>query len=104
MGGAPISPDFAKADPKRVTVLFENDRVRILRVVLGSFDRTEPHVHPRGVGLFLTDFDLENIDHAGRRDESRGLAGDYRWYDPVLHTTKNLSSREMRLLMIELKH
>lgn len=98
-----MTTDFAKVDPRHVKVVLENDRVRVLRATLESFDRTATHLHPRGVGVFLTDFDLKNTEPTGKVEEVRGRVGDVAWFEPVLHTTENLSSRHMELVMVELK-
>jgi len=96
--------DFAKVDPEHVKVELENERVRVLRVTLESFDRTRLHLHRTGVGVFLTDHDLKNFETNGEASEIRGRAGDVLWFGrPVTHITENLSSRHMELVFVELK-
>ena len=98
-----MDPDFAKVDPAHVKVEYENERVRVLRVTLESFDRTREHLHARGIGVFLTDYDLRNTEPSGRSEELRGRTGQVVWFEPVVHTTENLSSRHMELIFVELK-
>ena len=95
--------DFPAVDPKHVQVVFENPRVRVLKVTIESFDRTQRHFHPAGVGVYLTDHDLRNTDDQGRVTEVRGQAGEAKWIDPVTHVTENLSSRHVELIFVQVK-
>ncbi len=47
--------DAVAADSKHYTVEFENDQVRVLRVVYGPHEESVMHEHPASVGVYLTD-------------------------------------------------
>ena len=47
--------DPVQVDPKHYTVEVENERVRVLRIKYGPFEKSKMHGHPATVAVFLTD-------------------------------------------------
>ena len=54
-GSAARAQDPVKVDPKHYKVVFENERVRVLKIHYGPHEKSVMHSHPDGVVTFLTD-------------------------------------------------
>ena len=93
-------------------MLFENDSVRVLQVVIQPGEREKPHHHPWPSVLYMSEGDqFVDRDGSGQTildtrelDEPIALPVTM-WKEPeALHSVENLStSRAIRLLRVELK-
>ena len=96
--------DPVKVDPKHYSVVSENSKVRILRVVYAPHEKSVMHSHPDLVAVFLTDASL-NFELAGGKTEKReGKAGDALWIPAEKHLPENVGDNEARVILIEMKH
>jgi beta-alanine degradation protein BauB len=72
--------DPTRTDPELYTVVFETERVRVLRYHDRPGDRTRPHSHPDSVMCTLGAF-RRRISAGGRSVEVELGAGEVRWLD-----------------------
>ena len=95
-------PDPVRTNPEHYSVLFENDRVRVLQYTDRPGDRTTPHAHPDSVMHTLSSF--RRRLHAGdaHRDVEMpaGLTG---WLPAQEHSGENIGDTETHVLFVELK-
>lgn len=98
--------DAAKMQPAAYTVSFENDKLRVLDY------RSKPgmgmcgngvHSHPAHLTVVLTDGKVRDRRHGGDWHTSEGKVGDVFWSEAETHEVENISGRNLRALLIELK-
>ena len=95
-------PDPTQTDPDKYTVVFENERVRVLEYRDEPGDRTSPHDHPDSVMVTLSSFRRRLV----RGDQSRDLeldAGEVRWLDAQTHAGENIGETTSHAVFLELK-
>lgn len=101
---APVmGEDAVAADPQHYTVEFENDQVRVLRVVYGPHEKSVMHEHPASVGVYLTDGHLRITMADGRSGEPYVKAGQAMWHPAGAHLIENLGDTRFELVLTELK-
>jgi ketosteroid isomerase-like protein len=99
-----LAQDSVELDSEHYQVAFENDRVRVLRILYGPGEKSVMHEHPAGVAVFLTDnqswrFALPD----GTTEEETGKAGGVSWNDAVTHLPENLADQPTEVILVELK-
>jgi len=95
--------DAVTADPAHYTVEFENDQVRVLRVVYGPQQKSVMHGHPDSVGVYLTDGHIRITLPDGRVGEPYVKAGQAMWHAAGKHVIENLGSTPFELVLTEMK-
>jgi beta-alanine degradation protein BauB len=94
--------DPIDTDPDKYSVVFENDRVRVLEYRDTPGARTHPHEHPDSVMLTLSAFERRlTID-----DRVRDVAlerGQVRRLDAQSHTGENIGATDTHVVFVELK-
>ncbi len=95
--------DMVKVAPKNCKVLLDNDRVRVVRVVLKPGEKLDMHSHPAHIVYSFTGGKAKYTSSDGKSEEREMKAGETRWLDPVSHGTENIGTSESRVLVIELK-
>jgi len=94
--------DPAATNPDHYTVIFENDRVRVLDYVDEPGVRTTPHDHPDSVMYTLTSF--RRRLHAGDTHRDVALAaGQALWLPAQRHAGENIGDTPTHVLFVELK-
>lgn len=100
------TPDAASlVDVAGHTLVMENDRVRVVRLVLAPGESTKLHSHAlRGIGIALTKGEL-SIEAPGKDAKTTQLRpGDYQWHEPgTTHSLTNVGSAAIEVVDIELK-
>ena len=96
-------PSAIDVDPGHYTAEFENEAVRILRIVYGAGEESPMHYHPDNVAVFLTDHLVEMTLPDGSKEEISANAGDAIFVPAGQHSPKNISDSEWELVLIELK-
>jgi quercetin dioxygenase-like cupin family protein len=96
-------PDAVAADPAHYTVEFENDQVRVLRVVYGPGEKSVMHQHTDAVAVYLTDGHLRITLPDGRMGEPTVKAGQSMWHPAGAHLIENLGDTPFELVLTELK-
>ena len=94
--------DPVETDPLLYTVIFENDRVRVLQYRDQPGDSTHPHRHPDSVMIALSSF-RRRIHANGQEVEVELPAGQARWVGAQSHTGENVGSTETHSIFVELK-
>jgi quercetin dioxygenase-like cupin family protein len=95
--------DAVVADPKHYTVEFEDDQVRVLRVVYGPHEKSVMHEHPASVGVYLTDGHIRITLPDGKSGEPHVKAGRAMWHPAGKHLIENLGSTQFELVLTELE-
>jgi hypothetical protein len=101
---APVDPpvDPVESNPDAYTVVFENERVRVLEYHDTPGHRTTPHAHPDSVMYTLTSFRRRLVAGDQTRDVEMpaGLAG---WLPAQQHAGENIGDTETAVVFVELK-
>jgi quercetin dioxygenase-like cupin family protein len=95
--------DAVAADSKHYMVEFENDQVRVLRVIYGPHEKSVMHEHPASVGVYLTDGHIRITLPDGKTGEPHVNAGRAMWHPAGKHLIENLGSTPFELVLTELK-
>jgi quercetin dioxygenase-like cupin family protein len=97
-----VAGDPTETDPDKYTVVFENDRVRVLEYRDRPGDRTSPHHHPDSIMYTLSSFDRRLI-HDGEHRDVKLESGRVNWLTAQEHSGENIGSSETHVLFVELK-
>ena len=103
MGSAKVALDPVKVDPAHHKVIFENDRVRVLRVNFKAHDKTKQHEHPNGVAIYVTDAKAKFTLADGKTREGGGERGGATWAAAEKHTVENTGAKPAEIILVELK-
>jgi len=98
-----VTSDPVKIDPTRHKVVFENDRVRVLKVNLKAHDKTSQHEHPNGVAIYLTDTRAKFTLADGTTRMGGGKRGEAVWAPAEKHSVENLAAAPAEVILVELK-
>ena len=94
--------DPTEVSPELYQVVFENDRVRVLKYRDVPGDRTKPHSHPDSVMVTLSSF-RRRISSGEQSVEVALEAGEVRWLGAQEHSGENIGDTETVSIFIELK-
>ena len=94
--------DPVTTNPDLYSVVFENERVRVLRYHDRPGDQTQPHEHPDSVMITLSSFERRLVQ-GDRSVEVTLPAGEVRWLDAQEHSGHNIGSSDTSTLFVELK-
>lgn len=95
--------DAVRLDPKHYTIDFENEHVRVVRIVYGPKEHSVRHEHAEGVLVLLTDLHLRVTRLDGTTVDERGKANEVSWRAAATHVFENLSQQSLKAILIELK-
>ena len=93
--------DPTETDPDKYSVVFENERVRVLEYRDQPGGQTSPHDHPDSVMITLSGFDRRL---AGAGGESRDVTlepAQVRWLDAQTHSGKNIGETPTHVVFID---
>jgi len=94
--------DPVRTDPEHYTVVFENERVRVLEYRDLPGDRTSLHEHPDSIMCTLSGFRRRLLLGAAYRDVEMA-AGSVQWLPAQLHAGENTGDTETHVVFVELK-
>lgn len=94
--------DPTVTDPKLYKVLFENDRVRVLRYTDSPGDKTELHQHPDSVLITLSKF-RRKLTVADRTVEVEKAPHEVIWNPAQSHVGENTGTTDTDVIFVELK-
>ena len=101
------SPAFAQdpvvVDAAHYTVIFENDKVRVLRIEYGPGEESVMHDHPDGVAVALEDTRMQFTLADGQVVENEFEAGEAIWATGGAHLPKSLSDTPSAIILVEIK-
>ncbi len=95
--------DMVKVAPKNCKVLLDNDRVRVIRVVLKPGEMLAMHSRPANVVYSLAAAKAKYTFADGKTEERELKAGQTNWSEAISHSTENTGATESRALVFELK-
>ncbi len=95
--------DAVKADPKHYSVVFENEKVRVLRIKYGPGEKSVMHEHPDSVAVHLTDAKVQFTYPDGKTEDGGGKAGDADWRPGSTHLPENTGNEPFEVILVELK-
>ncbi len=94
--------DPVVSNPQHYSVVFENERVRVLEYQDVPGDRTTPHQHPDSVMYTLSSFERRLVSGGGDR-EVQLAAGTVGWLPAQEHHGENIGETPTHVLFVELK-
>jgi beta-alanine degradation protein BauB len=94
--------DPVETNPDHYSVVFENDRVRVLEYRDRPGERTTPHEHPDSVMHTLSAFRRRLHDGEIHRDVEMP-AGHTGWLPAQQHAGENIGDTPTHVLFVELK-
>ncbi|GAB3369111.1 hypothetical protein GCM10027431_15630 [Lysobacter rhizosphaerae] len=97
------SQDLAMTAGKNAKVLLDNDKVRVIELVIPPGGKTGMHSHGDNVVYYLADGDSSQTMADGTTKARHTKAGDTLWSGPVTHDTTNTGKTPAKALVIELK-
>jgi hypothetical protein len=106
MGGAAQAQDAAKVQPRAYQVVLENDKLRVLefnsRPGMGVCG-TGMHSHPAHLTVALTPGKVRVRTPDGKVETAENKDVLVFWSEAETHEVENISGRNMRALIVELK-
>ena len=97
-----MATDPVVSNPDAYTVLFENDRVRVLEYHDEPGHRTTPHRHPDSVMVTLSGFRRRLVSGGEQRDVELP-AGKVGWVPAQEHYGENIGETPTHVVFVELK-
>jgi quercetin dioxygenase-like cupin family protein len=98
-----MSEDAAKVAPHIYKVLFENERARLLEVIMQPGDSSEMHSHPDNLIYVLSSGKVTFTAPSGETADLEVAAGASMWMEATEHATENVGGTAIRVLFIEPK-
>jgi len=98
-----MTEDAAKVAPHLYKVLFENEQVRLLEVIMQPGDSSEMHSHPDNLLYVLSDGKVTFTDPSGNTADLEVTAGTSMWMDATKHATENVGGTRIHALFFEPK-
>jgi quercetin dioxygenase-like cupin family protein len=95
--------DPVKVDPKHYTVVFENDRVRVLRIHYAPGEKSVMHSHPDSVAVFMEDQKAKMTHPDGKSEEMSGKKGEAVFTPAGAHLPENTGTGPIDVVLVELK-
>ena len=100
--GNTMDRDPVRTDPELYSVVFENDRVRVLEYRDRPGDRTSEHGHPDMVIIPLSTF-RRRLTVGGQTVEVHKTRHEAGWVPAQTHIGENIGDTESHSLFVELK-
>ncbi|WP_010204156.1 hypothetical protein [Salinibacterium sp. PAMC 21357] len=97
-----MDADPVTTNPEHYSVVFENDRVRVLEYIDAAGDKTTPHEHPDSVMITLSDFQRRLHAEGNFRDVDLP-AGKAMWLAAQRHAGENIGETPTHVIFVELK-
>jgi beta-alanine degradation protein BauB len=94
--------DPTVTDPGLYSVVFENERVRVLEYRDSPGARTHVHRHPDSVMVTLSAFQ-RRVSSGGRSADVELTAGQVRWVGAQEHVGENTGTTDSHAFFVELK-
>jgi len=99
----PVTLDPVKLDPEHHIVLFENERVRVIRTILEPHLKAPMHEHPHYVVVYLTELHTTMTMADGKDVDNVRKPGEIAWRDQLKHATENVGEHTAMEIQVELK-
>jgi quercetin dioxygenase-like cupin family protein len=104
LGNIVMAQDPTKVAPNQYKLLFENDRVRVMEVVLKAGESIVTHSHPDHFVYVISPGKLKLTPQGKEAQELETKEGEVLWLDgPVTHSGANTGTTDFRGIVVELK-
>ena len=97
-----MSLDPASSNPDHYTVIFENDRARVLEYQDVPGDKTTLHEHPDSVMYTLSSF-RRRLHHGDQSRDVELQTGSTNWLPAQSHYGENIGETPTHAIFVELK-
>ena len=97
-----VEHDPVRTNPDHYSVLFENERVRVLEYRDDPGDQTTPHQHPDSVMVTLSGF-RRRLSSGDRVFDAVLDAGEARWLPAQTHSGENTGATPTHAIFVEVK-
>jgi quercetin dioxygenase-like cupin family protein len=91
------------SDPDKYTVVFENERVRVLEYRDTPGQKTRPHDHPDSIMVTLNGFERRLVGSTRETRDVTLAPGEIRWLDAQTHSGENIGDTPTHVVFVELK-
>lgn len=98
-----LAQDMVKVAPKNCTVVLDNDRVRVIQVVLKPGEKLPMHSHPANIVYTENSGKAKYTFAGGKTEEREAKAGQATWSEAISHSTENTGTTETHALVVEIK-
>jgi len=98
-----MAQDPVTVAPGQYQVQFEDDDVRVLRVVYGPGEKSALHEHPDSIAVYVTGGHIRITLPDGRVGEPRVPPGQVMRHPAGSHAIENLGDAPFELVLVELK-
>lgn len=88
---------------KALQPVFENEKVRVLKVQIKPGEKTEMHTHPNTVLCILSEQKIKFLNYDGDNNEVDLNFGQVLYFEPITHSVENIGTTDAISLVIELK-
>jgi quercetin dioxygenase-like cupin family protein len=95
--------DPVQVDPKHYRVVFENERIRVLRIRYAPGEKSVMHAHPDYLSVNLTDAHVRFAFPHGKVSEFQVKAGDVHWHRGGEHQPENIGDEPLEVVLVEFK-
>ena len=95
--------DPTATDPDKYSVVFEDERVRVLAYRDAPGQRTQSHEHPDSVMVTLSSFERRLVGAGGEERDVALEAGQVRWLDAQTHSGENIGTTATHVVFVELR-
>jgi quercetin dioxygenase-like cupin family protein len=103
LGSVAMAQDPVAVAPGQYRVEFEDDDVRVLRVVYAPGEKSAMHEHPASVAVYVTGGHIRITLPDGRVGEPRVPPGATMRHAAGRHAIENLGDAPFELVLVELK-
>lgn len=97
-----MAEHILKVAPKSAKVVFENDKIRVIEVVMRKGQKLAMHSHMPNLAYGITNSKFKSTSPGGKSGVVKMKKGETSWSDGSSHSVENLGGLS-RLLSIELK-
>ncbi len=97
-----MDDDAVSTAPDFYSVVFENERVRVLEYRDSPGSKTNRHRHPDSVMIPLSAFELK-LEHGSKEADVSFEAGVVSWVPAESHAGENVGSTDGHAILVELK-
>ena len=95
--------DAVSVAPHLHKIILENDKVRVLDVVVRPGEKAEMHTHPANVSVVLNGGKMQFTLADGTLKEVNLVSNAVSFSDPSQHIVENIGTETVRVIQVELK-
>ncbi len=104
MRGTALTQELSKVDPAHVAVKLDNDTLQVTEITLKPGEKLPMHTHPAYIVYTIDGGTVRIAYQGGKTDDATWNQGAVIYGDPEgPHTTENVGSTTIRILLVELK-